>query len=130
MLPRVRVVVSVDGPVDDDVVAQLDARLRSSPALTGVEVRRGRAEIGSGELGATEVVTFLATNVALPLVLTAIYDFFRDRRRSHPADSARVTLTRTDVAGVGRTAQLRLEGPAETVVEVARKALEEPNAGG
>lgn len=126
MLPGVRVVVGVDGG-DDDVVAQLDAWLRSRSALAGVEVRRGRAQVGPDELGAAEIVTFLATNVALPLVLAAIYDFFRDRRRSRPAELVQVRLTRTDLPGVGCSVALELNGPAEQVVEVARKALEGPD---
>ncbi|MFD0579670.1 hypothetical protein [Dactylosporangium darangshiense] len=111
--------------VDVDVVAQLDVALRGNPALAGVEVRRGRAGVGAGELGAGEVVTFLATDVTLPLVLNAIYDFFKARRRSRPAERARVVLTRTDLPDGTRRTEMTLDGPAEAVVAAVRAALSE-----
>jgi hypothetical protein len=119
----VNVVVSFHG--GDDAVTELDASLRSNPALADVRVRRGRAEIRPGQLGAGEVLTFLATDVALPVVLTAIYDFFKARRRSRPAEQARVVLTRTDLPDGTRQTELRLEGPMDAAVAAVQSALDE-----
>lgn len=121
-----RVVADVSGA--DDVVAQLDSWLRDTPALAGVEVCRGRGEVGPGELGAAEVLTFVASDVVLPLVLAAVYDFFRNRRRSQPAERPRVLLTRTDLPSGARRVELEVEGPPEVVVNVACKALEAPDS--
>ncbi|MFC7248190.1 hypothetical protein ACFQO7_37505 [Catellatospora aurea] len=119
--------MGVDG--DGDVVAQLNAWLASRPDLAGMDVRRARATVVPGQLGAVEVLAFLATEVTLPLVLNAVYDFFRSRRRSRPAERARVTVTWTDHPDGTRTTMLDLDGPADAVVEAAHAALEGPAAG-
>jgi hypothetical protein len=120
-LPGMRVVAEVDG--DADLVAGLESWLRDRSGLAEVELSRGRTEVGRGELGAAEVLAFIASDVLLPLVLDAVYDFFRDRRRSRPAEQPRVVMTRTDLPGGIRRVVLDVEGPAETVVEVAREVL-------
>jgi hypothetical protein len=122
-----RVVMDVDG--SGGVVTQLHADLRRRPGLAQVDVRRGRAEVGEGELGAGEVLTFLATEVSLPLVLNAVYDFFRDRRRSQRAEQVRVRLTRTDLPDGTRTVDFELHGPADAAVSAVRAAFGEFGSG-
>jgi hypothetical protein len=118
ILQGMRVVVGVDG--DDDLAGSLESWLRDSPELTDVQISQGRGEVRPGELGAVEVLTFVATNVALPLILTAVYDFFARRRRSRPAERARVVVTRTDLPGGARQVQLEFEGPAGEIEGVVR----------
>jgi hypothetical protein len=127
--PAVIVVVNIDGG-GNDVVTQLDGSLRSNPKLAGVEVRRGRAEVRPGDLGVGDVLTFLATDVTLPLVLSAIYDFLKARLRSRPAERVRVGLKRTDLPDGTRQTEMTLEGPADVVVAAVQKALEVPSGAG
>ncbi|MFG2106506.1 effector-associated constant component EACC1 [Micromonospora chersina] len=119
-----RVVVDVHG--DDDAVARLHSWLWDRPGLAAVEISRGRGEVGPGDLGAAEVLMFMASDVMLPLILNALYDFFRDRRRSRPSERPRLVITRTDLPDGVRRVELEFEGPAETVVDLARRALEAP----
>lgn len=127
MLRIVQVAVHVDG--HDDAVAELEAWLRAQPDLDEVDLRRGRAPVEPGELGAAEILTFVATSVALPLVLNAIYDFFRSRCRTRPAERARVVLTRIDLPNGRRWVELDVDGPADAVVQVVRQAFEVPPDG-
>ncbi len=122
-----RVVVGVDG--DDDVVARLDSWLRDRPALADVQISRGRCEVEPGELGAVEVLTFVASDVALPLILSAMYDFFRDRRRSRPTERPRVVVTRTDLPTGAHQVRWEIEGPAGTVEDVIRRLGEDSDSG-
>ena len=114
-----RVVIDVDG--DDDVVGSLEAWLRDGPGLTDVRISRGRGEVTSGELGTVEVLTFMATDVALPLILNSVYDFFQGRRRTRPAERARVVVTRTDLPGGARQVRWEIEGSAGEVEDVIRE---------
>lgn len=124
-----RVLVAVEGG-GVAVIGQLVDSLRRRPELAQIEIARGRVEVRSGQLGATEVLTFVTSNVILPLVLAAIYDFFRDRRRSRPAERPRVVLTRTDLPDGYRRVELNIEGPQKAVVELARTMLEAPESDG
>lgn len=121
--PSVIVVVDVDGGAGD-VVSQLDGSLRSDPRLAGVDIQRGRAEVRQGDLGGHDVLTFLATDVMLPLVLSAIYDFFKARLRSRPGERVRVRLRRTDLPDGTRQTELALDGPGDVVLAAVRQALE------
>lgn len=123
-----RVVMEIEG--DGDLIGRLHDSLRDRPDLTRVEVSRGRAEVRPGELGAAQVLAFVASNVMLPLVLAAVYDFFRDRRRARPAERPRVVLIRTDLPGGARRVELDIEGPQEAAIELARTALEAPDIDG
>ncbi|MBX6751876.1 MAG: hypothetical protein IRY85_19825 [Micromonosporaceae bacterium] len=110
----------------DDAVEGLESWLRDRPDLGDVEIRRGRAPIRPGELGAAEILTFIATSVALPFVINAIYDFFRSRRRTRPAERARVVLIRVDLPAGERRVALDVEGPADTVIKAVQEALDAP----
>ena len=119
----VRIVMDVDG--DGDVVSRLEFwLLHRRQDLAGTDIRRGRAGVRPGDLGGAEVLEFLANEVSLPLLLAAVYDFFRDRRRSRPAEKTRVTLTRTDLPDGTRTVTLSLDASPESAIRAARQALE------
>lgn len=117
-----RVRVEVSGGADDEL-GQLEQWLHSDRDLDVLEVQRGRAEIGSGELGAAEVLLFVASDVMLPMAVEALYDFVRSRRRVRPADNVRLRLTRVDLPDGGRVVELEVDGSAEAAVAMVRDAL-------
>jgi len=113
----------VDG--DDNVLSLLEDALRSRSALDAADVRRRRTDIKPGHMGGGEVLTFFLTDVSLPLLLNAVYDFFKARRRSRPAERVCVTVTRTDHPNGARSIELRLDGPAEVALDAVRDAFSE-----
>jgi hypothetical protein len=115
--------VEVYGGADDEL-GQLERWLRSARTFDQLEVARGRAEIGPGELGAIEVLIFVATDVLLPLAVQGIYDFLRHRRRIRHSDDIRVRLTRTDLADGRRMVELDVEGTVDATVAMVRDALQ------
>lgn len=86
-------------------------------------MRRERVEVAPDELGAVEVLVFVATDVLLPVAIQVLYDYVRDRRRVSPGRPVQVTLTRVDHPDGAREVELDAEGPPDAVIAMVRDAL-------
>ena len=108
------VAIEVSGGQDDELEQVRDDLLGQD--VTRAKIVLGRGTVEDGELGAEQVLMFIGQNVALPLVVQALYDYLTRRRRTTSASRLRITLTRTDLPGDVRRTELTLEGPAHELV--------------
>jgi hypothetical protein len=107
----------------DNELEQVRDALRGQD-ITKARIVLGRGSIKDGALGAEQVLLFIGQDVALPLVVHALYDYLTRRRRTLSASRLRIALARTDLPGGVHRAELTIEGPADEVVEAVCKELE------
>src|SRR5262245_47528890 len=122
MISQVRIRVEIAEGRSDDV-RRLEQALRDDVRLDSLAVERERVEIPPDELGAVEVLVFVATNVLLPLAIQVIYDYVKNRHRTSPGQSMRVRLVRVDHPN-GRAVEVNVDGPPDAVIAMIRDADE------
>ncbi|GAB3835739.1 hypothetical protein ACFPIJ_33630 [Dactylosporangium cerinum] len=116
----------IEAELVDDVdggLVELLGALQADPGLEAAEPRRGQTAVRSDELGTAEVVELIATDVLLPMVVQALYDFLSSRVR-RGSETAKIVVTRTDLPDGERRVEITLDGSSEAAVEVVRRALE------
>jgi hypothetical protein len=118
------IVIEVSGGQDDEL-ARIQDDLHERGGIAGGRVVRSPATIREGTLGVEQILIFAGQNVALPLLVQALYDYLKSRRRTRSAANLKMTLARTDLPDGARRVELTLEGAAEDVIEAACKELGE-----
>ncbi len=117
-----QVLIDVSGGQDDELERLLESL--QADDMVGAKVGLQRQPVRDGSLGAEQVLIFLGQNVALPLLVQALYDYLTSRRRTAAASRLRIVLSRTDLPGGARHTEVTAEGPANEVIQAVRKELE------
>lgn len=116
------IAIEISGGQDDELEQVRDALQEQDISRARIVLSRGT--IKDGTLGAEQVLLFIGQDVALPLVVHALYDYLTRRRRTLSASRLRITLARTDLPGDVHRTELTIMGSADEVVEAVCKELE------
>jgi len=115
------IAIEVSGGQDNELERVRDALQGQDIAKARISLVRG--SIKDGALGVEQVLLFIGQDVAVPLMVHALYDYLTRRRRTPSASRLRIALARTDLPGGVHRTELAIEGPADEVVEAVCKEL-------
>ncbi|GAA0479503.1 MULTISPECIES: hypothetical protein [Streptomyces] len=114
------VVVTIEGGRADEL-GSLERAVKNKLKPQGVRTVRTVSEVQQGALGAVEVLQFLGENVALPIVLQALYDYTAQRLWQPKRADLKIHAVRTDLPDGTRRTELILEGKAKDVTAALKE---------
>ncbi len=100
-----------------DLITQLQSALRADPQFRGAEIRVAASTPAQGTLGAHEILIFAGQDVALPLLVHALYDQIVSLKK-RAGRSLKLAVTRHDLADGSRQGMLSIEGSADDVIRL------------
>jgi hypothetical protein len=113
-----------DGDRRTDLITQLQSALRTDPRFRGAEIRVDASTPAQGTLGAHEILIFVGQDIALPLLVHALYDQIVSLK-NRAGRSLKLTMTRHDLADGSRQGTLSIEGSPDDVIHVLATADED-----
>jgi hypothetical protein len=116
------IVLAIDGGAENEL-RLIRERLRDMPGLDSLDLHEVRVD-DPDKLGAEAMLQFIGEAVLLPLILQSLYDYLRSRRHTRTGENLSLTIVRKDLPNGTRTVKLTLDGPADKVLEAARRELE------
>src|SRR4051794_8571902 len=87
---------------DESPIGELRNELIEDPELRSAQIHVVQTLPEPGTLGVAEILEFVGSDVLLPVVISAVYDWFKERRDRKRNTTLTVTVMRTDLPDGGR----------------------------